>query len=313
MNDAATNAPVAGEAGLRFRPLAGRIGAVVEGVRLSGELPRPVADAILAALWKYKVVFFRDQHHLSDRMHEEFAACLGTPVAHPTLPSLAGTRYVLPVYGEEARANDWHTDATFMPDYPMASILRAVELPAYGGDTVFSNTAAAYAEMPEVLQRLADQLWVRHTNGQDIYAKNPHAILETRGHGGGPSGEKESMKKLARRVQETDHPVVRVHPHSGERVFVLGNWAQRILGVSVADSAQLMALFQGHVTRMDNCVRWTWAPGDVAMWDNVATQHYAIDDYGDAKRWLRRVTLAGEVAVSVDGRRSTTRFLEPSA
>jgi len=296
-------------ASLRFRPIAGRIGAEVQGVVLSGDLPKAAADEILQALWKYKVLFFRNQHHLTDRMHEEFAERLGTPVAHPTLPSIEGTRYVLPVYAEHARANDWHTDATFMLDYPKASILRAVTLPDHGGDTVFSNTAAAYAEMPEVLQRLADQLWVRHTNGQDIYAKNPHAILEGRVPAG-PTGKEESMRQLASRVQESDHPVVRVHPHSGERIFVLGNWAQRILGVSVADSAQLMALFHGHITRLDNTVRWTWAPGDVAMWDNYATQHYAIDDYGDAKRWLRRVTLAGEVPVSVDGQRSTTRFIE---
>lgn len=303
-------ATIGARSGLTFRPLAGRIGAVVEGVRLAGEIPKPVADAILAGLWKHKVLFFRGQHDLTDVSQEAFAERLGTPVAHPTLPSLPGTRYVLPVNGEEARANDWHTDATFMHAYPVASILRAVELPPYGGDTVFSNTAAAYAELPEVLQRLADQLWIRHTNGQDIYAKNPHAILDTRGQGGGPTGEKESMKKLARKVQESDHPLVRVHPHSGERVFVLGNWAQRILGVSVADSAQLIGLFQGHITRLDNCVRWSWQPGDVAMWDNVATQHYAVDDYGDARRWLRRVTLAGEVPVGVDGRRSVTRFVE---
>jgi alpha-ketoglutarate-dependent taurine dioxygenase len=292
-----------------FRPLAGRIGAEVQGVVLSGELPQQVVTQLLEGLWKHKVLFFRGQQQLTDATHEAFAERLGTPVAHPTLPSIEGTRYVLPVYAEHSRANDWHTDATFMVDYPMASILRAITLPGHGGDTVFSNTAAAYAEMPPVLQGLADQLWVRHTNSQDIYAKNPNAVHEG-DRANSRAKAKDSMKRqLASTIHETDHPVIRVHPHSGEKTFVLGNWAQRILDVSVADSTHLMALFHGHITRLDNTVRWTWLPGDVAIWDNYATQHYAIDDYGDQRRWMRRVTLHGEIPVSVQGRKSTTRIV----
>ena len=103
---------------------------------------------------------------------------------------------------------------------------------------------------------------------------------------------------------ETRHPVVRVHPRSGERALLLGSFARQILGVGVAVSHDLLRSFQDHITRLEHTVRWRWRPGDVAIWDNQATQHYAIADYGDAPRSMHRVTIAGDVPVAVDGRRS---------
>ena len=106
-------------------------------------------------------------------------------------------------------------------------------------------------------------------------------------------------------IFQTEHPVVRVHPETGERTLVLGQFVKRILGVSPSDSRYLFELFQRHVTRLENTVRWRWAPGDLAIWDNRATQHYAIDDYGDLPRRMHRITVAGDIPVGVDGRRST--------
>jgi alpha-ketoglutarate-dependent taurine dioxygenase len=98
--------------------------------------------------------------------------------------------------------------------------------------------------------------------------------------------------------------VIRVHPETGERVFVLGQFAQKVLGVNRQDSQTLIDLFQRHITRLENTVRWRWSPGDVALWDNRATQHYAVDDYDDLPRTLHRVTVAGDVPVSVTGAHS---------
>jgi taurine dioxygenase len=106
-------------------------------------------------------------------------------------------------------------------------------------------------------------------------------------------------------IFQTEHPVVRVHPETGERTLVLGQFVKHILGVSTSDSRYLFELFQRHVTRLENTVRWRWAPGDLAIWDNRATQHYAIDDYGDLPRRMHRITVAGDIPVGVDGRRST--------
>jgi alpha-ketoglutarate-dependent taurine dioxygenase len=100
---------------------------------------------------------------------------------------------------------------------------------------------------------------------------------------------------------------VRVHPETGERTLLLGHFVQKLLNLPSADSAHLLAILQDHVTRLDNTVRWHWAVGDVAIWDNRATQHIAVDDYGDQPRVMRRVTIAGDVPISVDGRRSVAR------
>jgi taurine dioxygenase len=97
---------------------------------------------------------------------------------------------------------------------------------------------------------------------------------------------------------------VRVHPETGERSLVLGHFVQRLKGLSATDSTHLLQVFHDHVTRLENTVRWNWTQGDVAIWDNRATQHYAINDYGDAHRVVRRATVHGDVPVSIDGRQS---------
>ena len=217
---------------------------------------------------------------------------------HPTLPSLQGTQHVLDVDGAEARASSWHTDVTFVDAYPQISILRALVVPEYGGDTVWANTAAAYQSLTPPLRDLADNLWALHTNGSDY----PRVLA-----GGKPEALKRYHEVFTSTVYETQHPLVRVHPGTGERTLILGHFLQKIVGVSSADSAHLFALFQGHVTRPDNTVRWRWSVGDVAMWDNRATQHIGVDDYGDQPRILRRVTVAGDVPVSVGGKNSFVR------
>ena len=104
------------------------------------------------------------------------------------------------------------------------------------------------------------------------------------------------------KLYETDHPVVRVHPETGERAFLLGAFAKKIIGRD--DSDNLLHLFQSVVTSLDNTIRWQWEPGDLAMWDNRSTQHCGIADYGSHKRLLRRVAILGETPVGVDGRPS---------
>jgi taurine dioxygenase len=98
-----------------------------------------------------------------------------------------------------------------------------------------------------------------------------------------------------------------VHPETGERTLISGHFIKRFIGYTTHDSDHLFALFQSHITRLENTVRWRWAEGDVAIWDNQATQHYAINDYGQQHRIVRRITVAGEPAVAVDGQRSRSR------
>ena len=289
-------------------PIGGRVGAVIENIRLSGDLPDAVIARIEDLLRQHKVLFFRNQHHLDDAVHEAFGARFGAPFAHPTQGSLNGTASVLdldtrrsgePEKGQAggARADQWHTDITFLEAYPRISILRGVVVPRSGGDTVFSNTVAAYETLPEPVKALADRLWAIHSNAYDYASVRPHATREE---------QRQFEKQFTSTVFETEHPVVRVLS-TGERSLLLGNFVQRFVGISRADFQKLFALLQDHVQAQENTVRWRWQAGDVALWDNTATQHYAVNDYGDQHRVVRRVTIAGDVPVSVDGRRSQAR------
>ncbi|WP_152218989.1 TauD/TfdA family dioxygenase [Pseudomonas sp. SCB32] len=283
---------------LDIHPVAGRIGAEIRGVTLSGDLDAATVEAIQAALVKHKVIFFRGQRQLDDAGQEAFAKLLGEPVAHPTVPVYEGTRYLLELDGAQGRrANSWHTDVTFVEAYPKASILRNVEAPEAGGDTVWANTATAYDDLSAELKALADSLWAVHSNEYDYAGIRPNVD---------PARLEEYRKVFTSTLYETEHPVVRVHPVSGEKTLLLGHFVKRLKGLTQHDSAHLFAVLQSHVTRLENTVRWRWQPGDVAIWDNRATQHYAVDDYGSQPRIVRRVTLAGDVPVGVDGQRSRT-------
>jgi alpha-ketoglutarate-dependent taurine dioxygenase len=286
------------DAALDIRPITPAIGAEIHGVRLSGDLPAEMVTAIRHALLRHRVVFFRGQGHLDEAEHQAFARLLGPLVPHPTVPSVAGTEAVLDIDAENSRASYWHTDVTFVEAFPLFSILRGVVVPPIGGDTVWANAVAAYEKLPPLLRDLADQLWAIHSNGYDYAAMRPNATARQ-------LQRYETVFKST--VYETEHPVAQVHPLTGERAIILGYFVRKLLGVSSADSAHLFAMLQDHVTRLENMVRWRWATGDVAIWDNRATQHKAIDDYGNQPRIVRRVTVDGPVSIGIDGRHGKRR------
>jgi alpha-ketoglutarate-dependent taurine dioxygenase len=286
---------------LDIAPVGGRIGAEIRGVKLDGDLDRDTVTAIRAALVRHKVIFFRGQTQLTDESHEAFAALLGKPLAHPTVPVAEGSQFLLELNSKEGEAaSAWHTDITFLPAYPEASILRALIVPPAGGDTLWANGATAYAELPAPLKALADNLRAIHTNAYDYAASRPEASAEQ---------IKRHREVFASTVYETEHPVVHVHPESGERALLLGNFVKSFVGLNREDSARIFSLLQDHITKPENTVRWRWAPGDVAIWDNRATQHRAIADFGKQRRLLRRATIAGQVPVGIDG--SNSRVLKP--
>ncbi|MES1973804.1 MAG: TauD/TfdA family dioxygenase [Pseudomonadota bacterium] len=288
---------------LDIAPVGGRIGAEIRGIRLGGDLDEETVTAIRAALVRHKVIFFRDQTHLDDEAHEAFAARLGEPLAHPTVPVAEGSRFLLELNSKEGEAaSAWHTDITFLPAYPSASVLRAIVIPPAGGDTLWANGATAYADLPPPLKALVERLRAIHTNAYDYAASRPEASADqVRRH----------REIFASTVYETEHPVAHIHPETQERVLLLGNFVKSFVGFNRDDFARLFSLLQDHITRPENTVRWRWTPGDVAIWDNRATQHRAIADFGRQRRLLRRATIAGSVPVGVDGNRSRVVKPEP--
>lgn len=284
-----------------------RIGARIGGVRLGGDLAPEVVAEIRAALLEHKVVFFSGQEHLDDAGQHAFAGLLGTPTSpHPTVKG--DTNAVLPIDSDYGKANSWHSDVTFVDRIPAISILRAISLPPYGGTTVWANTASAYADLHPALRALADRLWAVHTNLYDYVAERDEARI-----GGVDVKEQGYREEFRSRVFETEHPVVRVHPESGERVLVLGHFVKRLVGLSSRDSDTLFQLLQSQVIQLENTVRWSWSPGDLAIWDNRSTQHYGVADYDDHHRLLHRITLAGDIPVGVDGVASSVRKGDASA
>ncbi|MGY4230652.1 alpha-ketoglutarate-dependent taurine dioxygenase [Bradyrhizobium sp. USDA 4503] len=279
---------------------AARIGAEVKNIELSGDLPDRTIAAINSLLLEHKVIFFRNQRHLNDVEQERFAARFGKLTPHPMLGAARGTASLLELDSTRggSRADVWHADGTFADAYPKILVLRAVVMPTFGGDTVWSNTASAYLDLPPPLKRLAEELWAVHSNVFD-YA----GIARVR-----EVDKKHFDEVFTRTVFETEHPVVRVHPETGERTLVLGALVKHFVGISKYDGQKLFDLFQSHITAPENTVRWNWLEGDIAIWDNRATQHYAVNDYGDRHRVVRRATIEGDVPISVDGRSSVTRL-----
>ncbi|SOD63893.1 taurine dioxygenase [Streptomyces zhaozhouensis] len=274
-----------------IRQVGGRIGAEILGVDLSAPLDPAVVNEINAALVAHKALFFRDQS-LDDAAQLRFASLFGElTTAHPTVPSAEGQPHVLAVDGDGVRSNRWHTDVTFLRTPPRVTTLRALVVPPHGGNTLIANSATAYRDLPQPLRELADRLWAVHTNDHDYAEPRTERAAEHR-------------RQFVSRRYRTAHPVVRVHPESGERGLFIGGFAQRLVGFDADDSRDLLRLLQGYVTRPENVVRWSWAPGDLVAFDNRSTQHYAPDDYGALPRLLHRVTVAGDVPVGVDGRRS---------
>ena len=282
---------------LQVTKLNGRIGAVISGVRLDGDLPDETVTAIRKALVAHKVIFFRDQHHMDIATQEAFAGRFGPLQGHPFARAGRGGEagsYALKIDSATGeKTNTWHTDMTFLDAYPMASVLYGEVIPEYGGNTMWANTAAAYEYLPAGLQTLADTLWAVHNNSYDYASERRDIVTDT------------TVRNVAATaVLEATHPVVRIHPESGERCLVLGTFVSHLKDYGIADSRTLYDLYMRHMTRAENVARWAWRKGDVAMWDNRATLHYGVMDFGEQHRIVRRVTIAGDVPVSVDGRHS---------
>ena len=276
------------------RKLTARIGAEVTGAGPRLELDAAGVAGIRAILSEHKALVFRGVD-IDDEGQQRFASYFGELTsAHPTVPAVPGAPNVLPVDSEDGKANQWHTDVTFVVSPPQVSTLRSIVIPPYGGETLIASSAGAYRDLPPALRSLADTLWAIHTNDYD-YAVPPESADE----------HERSRRELFRSITfETAHPVVRVHPLTGERGLFTGGFAKRIVGLSGTESRDILRLLQAYVTRPENVLRVTWQPGQLVLFDNRITQHYAVDNYDNLPRRLNRVTVAGDIPAGIDGKQS---------
>jgi alpha-ketoglutarate-dependent taurine dioxygenase len=285
---------------LDVRPLSGHIGAEILGPDLSRPLDAETVAEIRATLLQWKVVFFRDQD-ITQEQHIAFGRQFGdvTP-AHPTLPAMFPEHPEILLLDNEAIAgaesngkgpsieSRWHTDVTFVPNPPMGSILRGVIVPPYGGDTQWTNLVVAYDTLSAPLQRLCDELHAVH-----------HNFL--------PIGRGELSGKLKEQFQSKEirsvHPVVRVHPETGEKaLFVNPNFTSHLVELSRKEGSHLLAMLYEHLSNPAYTCRFRWQPGSIAFWDNRATCHLVPTDVpAGARRSMQRITLAGDLPVGPGG------------
>ncbi len=273
-------------------------GAEIFGVDLRRPLAPQTAKEIWAALLRWKVVFFRDQH-IDHAQHVAFARQLGNPtVGHILYGHEEGFPEIYSVAKKRERHSHaevdpirpwtgWHTDLTTVLNPPAASILRGVIIPPYGGDTQFANLVAAYNALSSTMREFLDGLRGIHGYGK----VTANALTHTN-----------------RKSFSTEHPLVRVHPETGERsLFVSPAFLRKIVGLTARESQALLELLWEHMVRPEFIVRFRWNAGDIAMWDNRATAHLAPEDIfeTDFDRQLYRVTLVGDVPVGVNGNAST--------
>jgi len=241
------------------------IGAEVRGLRLAQPLSRSVREAIRAALVEHGVLIFPEQR-LSEEEHLAFASAFGTPEVHPTREDGEGRPEIFVIDTDDGApaAEWWHTDMTALPAPPMGSILHMRIVPDAGGDTEWSSQVAAYAALPSEVKQRIDGMQAEHHAWWDAQTRSVH-------------------------------PVVHTHPESGRKsLFVNGIFTKRILGVTEAESDELLGFLCSHATEDRFTVRHRWTEGDVAFWDNRSTQHRVYNDYGDARRRIHRVTLVGQ-------------------
>lgn len=289
---------------IEVRPMSVLTGAEIVGVDLSRPLGEPSIRRIRDALLQWKVVFFRDQH-LDHKQHVNFARQFGKPtIGHVLYGHEEGFPEIYSIARKRERHSHaepdpvrpwtgWHTDLTTLVNPPMASILRGVAIPPYGGDTQFANLAAAYQALSATLREFLDGLRAIHGYGQTTTA---------------------ALNRTQRQSYSSEHPLVRVHPESGERVlFVSPAFLRSIVGLSARESQVLLEFLWEHCVRPEFVVRFRWNAGDVAIWDNRATAHLAPEDIFDTDfdRQLYRVTLLGDIPVGVDGRASEAIVGEP--
>ncbi|MFC1418632.1 TauD/TfdA dioxygenase family protein [Streptacidiphilus cavernicola] len=295
---------------LTVRQVAGHIGADIHGVDLAQPLDPAEVQQIREALHRHKVVFFRGQE-LDHAAQIAFARQFGEltyahphddtpPEDHPEIFTIDPARFEQR-YGKGFRDeyrkrqysyfDGWHTDVTAAVNPPAGSILRAERVPEAGGDTTWTNLVAAYQGLSAPVRAFVDTLRAEHRYGGSARI----------------SGDSDYAKRINDNLLVSIHPVVRVHPETGERaLFVNPGFTSHLVDVSPAESKRILDLLYAEITRPEYTVRFRWEAGHVAFWDNRATAHLAPRDleHLDVERRLHRVTLIGDLPVGPDGRSS---------
>jgi taurine dioxygenase len=274
-------------------PITGVFGAELSGAHVRDGIDGTWLSSLLA---DNRLLVLRDQH-LTHAEQVALARQLGEPTpAHPVVPGHPDFPEILEQDGAKGGRNArWHTDVTFVPNPPAASVLVGDATPPFGGDTLFADTRTAYECLAEPLRRMLDQLEAVHRISPLAYWGEPFDSALSR-------ADAQQLFDDSAKVPPVIHPVVRVHPTTGRpSLFVNPGFTSHIVGWSRIESDGLLRMLYEHMTQPEFVLRHRWRDGDVVIWDNRATMHYAVDDYGTTERRVRRVTIRGGLPVGPSG------------
>jgi taurine dioxygenase len=273
---------------IEVRPIAGACGAEVHGVDLAKSLDDATFAEVRRAFVENQVIFFRDQN-LTEDQHKAFGRRFGTLNIHPRYLPLEGHPEIFPIRKDPEHKENvggvWHSDLTHLPAPPLGSILYALEVPPFGGDTMFANQYRAYEALSDGMKMMLDGMIAVHDN---------------RIQSNKVAAERNSARasKLRQDNQEDEpeceHPVVITHPESGRKaLFVNIIRTHRFAGMTEDESRPLIKFLCDHAVRPEFTRRFRWEKGSIAFWDNRCVMHYALNDYPGYRRYMNRVTVDG--------------------
>lgn len=275
---------------MKIERLSPALGAIISGIDLNATLNGEAQQGLQAALVEHQVLFLRQQF-LQAEQQRDLALLFGDLHIHPIYPAheRVAEVMVLDSHKQDLRDNElWHTDVTFIQTPPLGCVLSAQQVPEFGGDTLWASSTAAYAALSKPMQALLDGLSASH----DIRKSFPAARFAI------TEADAARFEKAKRDHPPVSHPVVRTHPVSGKKgLFVSEGFTTHINELTEAESEALLRFLFAHATHPNFQVRWHWQAGDVAIWDNRATQHFANFDYGAAHRIMHRATVLGDKPV----------------
>jgi taurine dioxygenase len=273
---------------IEVEPIAGALGAEIHGVSVAEELDDGSIADIRRALLDHSVIFFRDQELDIDR-HKAFTRRFGEIYIHPNYKGVSADPEIVDVRREPGDKHivgeDWHTDTTMVAEPPMGAILYAIDVPPYGGDTLFANQYLAYDSLSVGMQRMLGDL------------KAVHSDRKVAGPQAGLNAYRSTKVREDANWRETVsvHPVVRTHPETGRKLlFVNRSYTVGFEGWTEAESQPLLEYLLEHGHRPEFTCRFRWAKGSIAFWDNRCTKHLAVHDAGPFRRIMRRTQIAGD-------------------
>jgi taurine dioxygenase len=257
---------------LKIVPASGSTGARIEGLDLRFAIDDTTRARLREAFLEYTVLVFPRQRISSDE-YLEFGRMWGELMRHPLFRHVEGYPEIIPVINRgkaRAVAEHWHADITFIEHPPIASILYGIEVPTAGGDTQFANQYLAYETLSDGMKDLLE-------GRRALFEGSVAAAIAREEH-----------------APEAEHPVVITHPETGRKALFVGSATRHFVGMTVEESRPILDWLLQHATRYEFTYRHDWSQGDIVIWDNRCTLHYAIHDYGDAPRMLHRLTIKGE-------------------